>query len=38
MEEETLLAFVTDRAQSWINGNYDEATRVEVKQLLDSED
>ena len=38
MEEETLLAFVTDRAQSWINGNYDEATKAEVQQMLDSED
>jgi len=38
MEEETLLAFVTDKAQSWIKGNYDAATREEVQQMLDSED
>ena len=38
MEEETLLAFVTEKAQSWIKGNYDEATREEVQQMLDSED
>lgn len=38
MEEETLLAFVTDKAQSWINGNYDAATKEEVQRMLDSED
>lgn len=38
MEEETLLAFVTEKAQSWIKGNYDEATREEVQRMLDSED
>jgi len=38
MEEETLLAFVTDKAQSWIKGNYDDATKKEVQQMLDSED
>jgi phosphoglucomutase len=38
MEEETLLAFVTEKAQSWIKGNYDAATKEEVQQMLDSED
>ncbi|MCE5205867.1 MAG: phospho-sugar mutase [Porphyromonadaceae bacterium] len=38
MEEKTLLAFVTEKAQSWINGNYDAATKEEVQQMLDSED
>ena len=38
MEEETLLAFVTNKAQSWIKGNYDTDTKEEVQRMLDSED
>lgn len=38
MEEETLLAFVTEKAQSWLKGDYDAATKEEVQQMLDSED
>lgn len=38
MEETTLLAQVTDKATSWLNGNYDEGTKAEVKQLLDNDD
>ena len=37
MEQETLLAQVTDKAMSWINGNYDSETKQEVQQMLDSE-
>ncbi|WP_352421569.1 phospho-sugar mutase [Proteiniphilum sp.] len=38
MEEETLLAQVTDKAMSWIKGNYDAETKREVQQMLDSDD
>lgn len=38
MEEETLLAQVTDKAMSWIKGNYDADTKREVQQMLDSDD
>jgi phosphoglucomutase len=38
MEEETLLTQVTDKAQSWLKGNYDAATKDEVQRMLDSED
>ncbi len=38
MEEETLLAQVTDKAMSWIKGNYDAETKEEVQQMLDSDD
>ncbi len=38
MEEETLLAQVTDKAMSWLKGNYDAETKSEVQRLLDSED
>ncbi|WP_298651671.1 phospho-sugar mutase [uncultured Proteiniphilum sp.] len=38
MEEETLLAQVTDKAMSWINGNYDTETKEEVQRMLDSGD
>ena len=38
MDNETLLAQVTDRAQLWLNGNYDEETKQEVRQMLQNED
>ena len=38
MEETTLLAQVTDKAMSWLKGNYDEETKAEIKQLLNNED
>jgi len=38
MEEETLLAQVTDKALSWLKGNYDTATKDEVQRMLDSDD
>ena len=37
MESETLLAQVTDKAQSWLNGNYDAETKKEVQAMLDNE-
>lgn len=38
MENETLLAQVTNRAQSWLKGNYDAETKAEVQHMLDDED
>lgn len=38
MQEETLLAQVTDRAMLWLKGNYDAATKDEVQRMLDSDD
>jgi len=38
MEEETLLAQVTDKALSWLKGNYDAATKDEVQRMLNSDD
>jgi len=38
MEEETLLAQVTNKALSWLKGNYDDATKEEVQRMLDSDD
>ena len=38
MNEETLLLNVTEKAQSWLSGNYDEETKKEVEQMLESED
>lgn len=38
MEEETLLAQVTNKAMSWIKGDYDTGTKEEIQQMLDSED
>ncbi|ULB34020.1 MULTISPECIES: phospho-sugar mutase [Proteiniphilum] len=38
MEEETLLAQVTNKAILWLKGNYDSETKEEVQKMLDSED
>ncbi|MDD3910450.1 MAG: phospho-sugar mutase, partial [Proteiniphilum sp.] len=38
MEEETLLAQVTNKAMLWLKGNYDSETKEEVQKMLDSED
>ena len=38
MNNETLLAQVTDKAQLWLSGNYDEETKKEVRQMLQDED
>lgn len=38
MDKETLLAQVTDKAQLWLSGNYDEETKKEVRQMLKNED
>lgn len=37
MENNNLLQSVTQKAQSWLEGNYDEATKQEVQQLLDND-
>ncbi len=38
MEDETLLTQVTNKANSWLEGEYDAETKKEVRQLLDNED
>ena len=38
MNEETLLLNVTEKANAWLSGNYDEETKKEVEQMLESED
>lgn len=38
MEDEILIARVTDKALSWLNGNYDVETKAEVQRMLDNED
>ena len=38
MNEEVLLLNVTEKAQSWLSGNYDEETKKEVEQMMDNED
>ncbi|MDD2475823.1 MAG: phospho-sugar mutase [Dysgonamonadaceae bacterium] len=38
MNQETLLMEVTQKAQNWLSGNYDEETKKEVEKMLDSED
>lgn len=38
MDNETLLAQVTDKAQLWLSGDYDEETKKEVRQMLQNED
>lgn len=37
MEDETLIAQVTDKAKSWLEGNYDATTKDEVQLMLDNE-
>lgn len=38
MEDEALLAQVTFKANSWLEGNYDAETKDEVQRMLDNED
>ncbi len=38
MNEETLLLSVTEKAQAWLVGNYDEETKKEVQLMLDNDD
>ena len=38
MNQETLLMEVTQKAQSWLSGNYDEETKREVEKMLENED
>ena len=38
MENEILLAQVTDKAQTWLTGNYDAETKKEVQAMLDNDD
>ncbi len=38
MSKETLLTQVKEKAQLWLDGNYDEATKKEVQAMLDNDD
>lgn len=38
MNQETVLMQVTQKAQAWLTGNYDEETKKEVQEMLDNED
>ena len=38
MENKTLIAQVTNKAKSWLEGEYDTETKNEVRQLLDNDD
>lgn len=38
MENEQLIKDVTAKAKAWLNEDYDEDTRIEVKRMLDAED
>lgn len=38
MDQEILLHNVTEKAQRWLSGNYDEETKKEVEKMLDNED
>lgn len=38
MDNNTLLNEVISRAQVWLNGNYNEETKAEVKRMMDAED
>lgn len=38
MNEEALLHKVTEKAQKWLAGNYNEETKKEVEQMLNNED
>ena len=38
MDQETLLMQVTQKAEAWLSGNYDEETKKEVEKMLENED
>ena len=38
MENNELLATVTEKAKVWLGEGYDEETRTEVKRMLDADD
>ena len=38
MNQETLLHKVTEKAQRWLSGNYDEETKQDVEKMLENED
>ena len=38
MENQDVLALVTEKANQWLSGNYDEETKKEVSELLNKED
>lgn len=38
MNDQDILQNVTEKAQQWLSGNYDETTKAEVKALLENKD
>lgn len=38
MDNQNVLALVEEKAAEWLNGNYDEQTKAEIKQLMENED
>ncbi len=38
MENQNLLKLVTDKANMWLSGNYDEDTKNQIKALLEKDD
>lgn len=38
MENNELLQQVTNKAQTWLDGKYDDATKAEVKRMMDADD
>jgi phosphoglucomutase len=38
MENEALLKEVRAKAQQWLDGNYDEATKADVRRMMDADD
>ena len=38
MENNELLQQVTNKAQAWLDGKYDDATKAEVKRMMDADD
>ena len=38
MQNQDVINLVLEKAQSWLNGNYDEATKTEVRAMIDNAD
>ncbi len=38
MENSQLLQLVRAKAQTWLNGNFDEATKAEIKQMMENDE
>lgn len=38
MQNQEVITLVNEKAQSWLNGSYDEATKAEIRAMLENED